>query len=73
MFMAKCEGKLKERSKNQMTMGISENSVDALLAFIYCGEVQKPITDSSVALELFQAAHEYGILDLERVTEAIFL
>lgn len=73
MFMAKCEGKLKEPSKDQMTMDITADSVNALLEFIYCGEARKVITDSNIALELFQAGHEYGISDLENVTAKIFL
>lgn len=34
MFKAKCEGKLNEPSKNEMTMDMTAESVNALLEFI---------------------------------------
>ncbi len=73
MFKAKCEGKLKEPSKNQLTMDMTADSVNALLDFIYCSEVEKPLTDSRIAFELFQAGHKYGITGLEEVMAAMFL
>ncbi len=72
-FKANCEGKLNEPSKNQMTMNLGEESINALLEFIYCGNVQKPMTCSSIAFELFQAGRKYGMVGLEPVIVAIFL
>lgn len=73
MFKAKCEGKLNEPSKNQMTMDMTAESVNALLEFIYCGGVRKPLIKSRIAFELFQAGHKYGISGLEDVMVAVFI
>ncbi len=61
MFMAKCQGKFDEPFKNQMVMDLTEKGIQALLEFIYGGEVKMPMNDPQIALELFQASHQYGI------------
>ncbi|CAL8108259.1 unnamed protein product [Orchesella dallaii] len=61
-----------ETKNDSCQMRMSKNGVNALLKYIYYLDVEDPLKDSIVALELLEAGHQYDIPSLEKAMKQLF-
>ncbi|ODM92894.1 Kelch-like protein 2 [Orchesella cincta] len=69
MFQTECQ----EMKDNKCKLDLSEDGLNALLKFLYCSELTKPMENSSVALELLEISHELQIPDLEATMKQLVI
>ncbi len=67
-------GSFKEGVTHQIVMDdMSENGVNAFLAYLYYWNLDVPLADPKVALELLRVSHKYDITSLEKAARHILI
>lgn len=65
VFVAMFASGMMETEMNKVALtGVQDETMDALLSYMYRGSLQVPYSRSDVALELLQLAHQYEIHSL---------
>lgn len=65
---------MKESQTNHISMvDVSEEGVRALLEYLYCRDLNKPMESSTVSVEMLEVAHKYLLGSLEDAIKAILL
>ncbi|ODM93552.1 BTB/POZ domain-containing protein [Orchesella cincta] len=62
-----------ESKENECKVKNSEQGVRAFLKYLYYANIDDPLANVNVALELLELGHKYEVLTLENVIKAMFL
>ncbi|CAL8108337.1 unnamed protein product [Orchesella dallaii] len=73
VFQRMLESDCQETMENIIELDNSKEGVMAFLKFLYYSDIEDPIGNERVALELLELGHKYEISSLENVMKALFL